>query len=135
VVNFQCSVAPRKYGVIQIGFTLFEETSEEIIARPYNFITFPRPYTGKFVRDISIDPDCVNFHIGVGTDFQRWLTKGVGYFDTYNLSKLEKAFFNSPQPRKNSKPNNKMEKEEDINKFNKFTESYLEFVESQEKVI
>lgn len=86
----KCTQPARKYGVIQIGFALFEKREEEgWTCRPYNFITFPRPYKAKYTRDVALDPDCVDFHLKVGTDFQRWITKGVSYFDTFNIEKLE----------------------------------------------
>jgi CAF1 family ribonuclease len=54
---------------------------EGVEARTYNFYTFPRPFKGKHARDVVIDPECVEFHKRVGTDFQKWIVDGIGYYD------------------------------------------------------
>lgn len=62
-------------------------------AQPYNFYTFPQIFKNKFNKDIAINNDCISFHETVGTDFQRWLFKGVNYFQNYSMEAVEKMVF------------------------------------------
>lgn len=84
------------------------------------------------MRDVALDPDCVDFHMKVGTDFQRWITKGVGYFDTFMIEKLELQFFKDKQTNQNKKMR-PIDRPDDIEKFKKFAKSYAEWVEGDQK--
>lgn len=89
--------APTKYGIIQVGLTTFTKTGLNTYeACPFNFFTFPRPFTPKFkkwggamfLKNIQMDNDCVDFHLTQATDFQRWICDGITYFDIHEVDKI-----------------------------------------------
>lgn len=104
-----------------------------IEAKPYNFYTFPRPFKGKFCRDIGIEPDCVEFHKRVGTDFQKWIIDGVAYYDEYTLKKLKNSFF--PEKADKIEIKSKMSRDDDIVKMDKFKTNFDEWNSGDQKVI
>lgn len=89
--------APTKYGIIQVGLTTFTKTGPNAYeACPFNFFTFPRPFTPKFkkwggamfLKNIQMDNDCIDFHLTQATNFQRWICDGITYFDIHEVDKI-----------------------------------------------
>lgn len=82
-----------QFGIMQIGLSLFEETSGQSVApdyicRPFNFFLFPQPINEGLgdaaVRHSSrfdVDTDTIQFHKSHGKDFGRWLGKGIPFVD------------------------------------------------------
>lgn len=110
--------AAQKYGLIQIGFALFKRVDAGVEARTYNFWTFPRPFFGKYGRDVALEPDCIEFHKTVGTDFQKWIFEGIGYFDQTQLKQVELQYASNAE--KNQKEAPEITREHDKKAFAKF---------------
>lgn len=124
--------AAQKYGVIQIGFALFKKVETGVEARTYNFWTFPRPFFGKHARDVGLEPDCIEFHKTVGTDFQKWIFEGIGYFDQASLKHVEFQYASSSE--KNQKETPEITRDSDKKAFAKFCEIYDKWTAGGEKV-
>ena len=85
--------AAQKFGLIQVGICLFEDTApnktsgsfahRNYITRPYNFYVFPssEPSLAKFSKAPTLDPEAIVFNRRHGMDFQKWICNGVGYCD------------------------------------------------------
>ena len=103
--------------------------------RSYTFHTFPRGYLGNFTRDITIDPDCVEFHKTVGTDFQLWITKGINYFQTSALKALKKKSFTLVDVKVDVEDENDLPTldEDEEGRVDMMKSSYDEWLKTEEK--
>lgn len=127
----QCKTASSKYGIIQVGVCIFKKTEAGLKGFPYNFYTFPRPFGNKFNRDISLNNDCMTFHETVNTDINRWVYKGVNYFQYYMIETLEKMFFDPYDDKKDMTDTlNSKDKEA----YEEFKKDYEKFVGSDKQV-
>lgn len=73
----------------------------------------------------------------MGTDFQRWLFKGVNYFQNYSLEAVERIVFGIDSEDK--EPNDyretfKVLSEKEKNDFTEIEEAYETFIKGVEKV-
>jgi hypothetical protein len=96
----------------------------------------------KFNRDIGLNNDCMVFHEGVGTDLNRWVYKGVNYFQNFSLEQVEKLAIGIEDEK--DKDKEKMEmvskdkgenlQDKDKTDFLEYKQKYEDFVKGTEKV-
>ena len=115
---------------MMIGLCLYKIQKQDdgqsvIEVRPYNFYTFPRCYNKRFARDVSLTPRNVGFHKKVGTDYNRWIMEGVGYYDGKTQENLRKAVFGKKTL---MKPNHGIYRGGDKRRFLFFKDKYKRFI-------
>ena len=114
-----------------MGVSIFKKEESGLVAYPYNFYTFPRPIGNKFNRDISLNSDCMGFHEGVGTDLNRWVYKGINYYQYFMLDSIEKMFVDSYDEKKDiSDTLSSVDKEA----FTNYKALYEEWVKTEKEV-
>lgn len=103
---------PERYGIIQIGLSLFLENEESpqngLVAHNYNFYVFPSSGGSSFggkkskassssTKDIVLSPSSIHFLAQHEMNFNYWINKGMPYVTVKEESHLLQQFFKRHQ--------------------------------------
>ena len=96
----------------------------------------------KFNRDIGLNNDCMVFHESVGTDLNRWVYKGINYFQQFSVEQVEKMYLGLEEDKDKDKdkepatPKDKTEglSDKDKSDYLEHKNKYEDFVKGTEKV-
>lgn len=68
-----------RYNIVQMGVCIFSKVDDKtslVVARPYNFFTFPAEGEG-----VVLSISAINFLKNNGMNFEKWIQEGVSYTD------------------------------------------------------